>query len=110
MSTRADTVLEGSQVGYWLFLLAATHALPLDDFAPHAAILKGFTSGYSDEQASELRLECVSLLAHTERENIVKGIQLGFTFIGWACFSAEVSPLAPVETDLAQMRRKGLVP
>src|SRR5215472_13116903 len=26
----ADTILEGSQVGYWLFLLAATHAIRFD--------------------------------------------------------------------------------
>jgi hypothetical protein len=28
--------------------------------------------------------------------------------IGWACAQAEVSPLAPAEFDLEQMRRKGL--
>src|SRR5436190_21641227 len=37
-----DTVLEGSQVGYWLFLLAATNNLLLDDFAPYAALLSGY--------------------------------------------------------------------
>jgi len=36
-------------------------------------------------------------------------LQLGFALIGWACAEAGVSPLAPAEFDLAQMRRKGLI-
>jgi phosphoribosyl-AMP cyclohydrolase len=33
-----DTILEGSQVGYWLMLLAASHRLRYDDFIPHLAM------------------------------------------------------------------------
>jgi hypothetical protein len=44
-----------------------------------------------------------------EHDKVVRGLQLGFTFIGWACAAAGVSPLAPTEADLEQMRRKGLV-
>ncbi len=116
-----DTILEGSQVGYWLFLLAATNSILFDEMAPHIAILKGFTGGEADEgklrpsgplpedQAIELRQECLSLLETGEHDKVVRGLQLGFTFIGWACAAAGVSPLAPAEADLEQMRRKGLV-
>ena len=105
----ADTVLEGSQVGYWLFLLAVTHSIPFNEITPHIALLKGFTAQYSEDRVIELRQECLTLLESSERASIVSGLQLGFTFIGWACAAAEVSPLAPVEADLEQMRRKGLV-
>ena len=101
-------------MGYWLFLLAATTAILFDEIAPHVAILKGFTgregSGpLSEDKAIELRQECLSLLETGEHDNVVRGLQLGFTFVGWACAIAGVSPLAPTEADLGQMRRKGLV-
>lgn len=105
----ADTVLEGSQVGYWLFLLAATNAILFNEFAPHVAVLKGFASNYSEDKVIELRQESLNLLASGEHDKVVQGLQLGFTFIGWACAAAGVSPLAPAEADLVQMRRKGLV-
>jgi hypothetical protein len=105
----ADTVLEGSQVGYWLFLLAATNSIRFDEMTPHLAILNGFTNTYSEDKAIELRQESLNLLASGQHEQIVRGLQLGFTFIGWACAAAEVSPLAPAQSDLEQMRRKGLV-
>jgi hypothetical protein len=110
----ADTVLEGSQVGYWLFLLAATNLILFDEFSPHVAILKGFAGGEGanllpEDKVIELRQECLSLLETFEHDNVVRGLQLGFTFIGWACAIAGVSPLAPVKDDLKQMRRKGLV-
>ena len=106
---QADTVLEGSQVGYWLFLLAASNNITFNDIAPHTALLKGFTSHYSDEKAIELRQECLALLAKDDYEHVMHGLQFGFQFVGWACSAAEISPLAPVEADLEQMRRKGLV-
>ena len=105
----ADTVLEGSQVGYWLFLLAATNAILFDEMAPHIAILNGFTNMYSEDKVIELRQESLSLLASGQHDRVVHGLQLGFTFVGWACAAAGVSPLAPAEADLVQMRRKGLV-
>jgi hypothetical protein len=110
----ADTVLEGSQVGYWLFLLAAIYLVLFDEFAPHIAILDGFTrkegaSPLSEDKVIELRQECLSLLETGEHYEVVRGLQLGFTFIGWACAVAGVSPLGPVEDDLKQMRRKGLI-
>ena len=102
-------MLEGSQVGYWLFLLAATNAILFNEFAPHVAVLKGFASNYSEDKVIELRQESLNLLASGEHDKVVQGLQLGFTFIGWACAAAGVSPLAPAEADLVQMRRKGLV-
>jgi hypothetical protein len=111
----ADTVLEGSQVGYWLFLLVATNSMLFNEIAPHIAILKGFTGRdgvgphLNEDKVIELRQECLTLLESGEYDNVVRGLQLGFTFIGWACASAGVSPLAPIEADLEQMRRKGLV-
>ncbi len=104
-----DTTLEGSQVGYWLFLLAATHNVAFNDIAPHLALLKGYTGHYSEDGAVELRQECLNRLSQPQQEDIVQGLQLGFTFIGWACNAAGINPLAPTEYDLAQMRRKGLV-
>ncbi len=105
-----DTILEGSQVGYWLMLLAATHQLRYDDFAPHSALLSGYRSSLSDEQAVELQQTCLSLLETQEQGTIVRGLELGFTLIGRACARAGVSPLAPAEADREQMQRKGLLP
>ncbi|TMD52058.1 MAG: phosphoribosyl-AMP cyclohydrolase, partial [Chloroflexi bacterium] len=42
-----DTILEGSQVGYWLLLLAATAKLHYDDFTPHVSMLRGYNERYS---------------------------------------------------------------
>ena len=33
-----DTILEGSQVGYWLLLLAATCNVRYEDFTPHTSL------------------------------------------------------------------------
>ncbi len=105
----ADTVLEGSQVGYWLFLLAATNSILFDEIAPHIAILTGFTDEYSEDKVIELRQEALNLIGTGEHNKVVRGLQLGFTFVGWACAAAGVSPLAPAEADLRQMRRRGWV-
>lgn len=106
-----DTILEGSQVGYWLLLLAASNHLRYDDFMPHTAILSGYYEHQSDsdEWVIEQRQECSDLLTANQPAMIVRGLQLGFALIGWACAKAGVSPLAPAEFDLEQMRKKGLV-
>jgi phosphoribosyl-AMP cyclohydrolase len=104
-----DTILEGSQVGYWLFLLASTHYLGYNDILPHRALLEGYTAQESEEQAMERQQECLRLLATGQGDAVARGIQQGFAFIGWACAQAQISPLAPAEYDLAQMQRKGLV-
>lgn len=104
-----DTILEGSQVGYWLLLLAAITQLQYDDFMPHTSILRGYDEQYSAEKLIELREQCLRLLTVEDRSMTAQGLQLGVTFIGWACAQAGVSPLAPVEFDLEQMRRKELV-
>ena len=106
-----DTILEGSQVGYWLLLLAATAKLQYDDFTPHLSILRGYNEHNSADVgmpfiASE---HCLKLLSIHEPSMIVQGLQLGFTLIGWACAQAGLSPLTPAEFDLEQMRRKGLI-
>ncbi len=106
---QSDTILEGSQVGYWLFLLAATRSIPFNDFSPHASVFSGYAAHFEDGKVIELREECLQQLATEEPANIAQGLQLGFTLIGCACASAHVSPLAPAEFDLDQMRRKGLV-
>jgi len=106
-----DTILEGSQVGYWLLLLAATCNLRYDDFMPHASISSGYYEyvGGDDEKVIEQRQRCLDLLTANEPSTIVQGLGLGFALTGWACAKAGVSPLAPAEFDLEQMRRKGLV-
>lgn len=104
-----DTILEASQVGYWLMLIAATYKLPYDEFAPHEALRQGFYDKSDDEKAADLRDECLQLFATHEQAALVQGLRLGFALIGWACARANVSPLAPVEYDLEQMKRKGLV-
>lgn len=104
-----DTILEGSQVGYWLFLLAATHYLSYNSMLPHRALLEGYTGKESEEQAMERQQECLRLVATGQHDAIARGMQQGFAFIGWACTQAHISPLAPAEYDLEQMRRKGLV-
>ena len=104
-----DTILEGSQVGYWLLLLAATDNLRYEDFMPHASILSGYHELYSEGKAIELRQDCLNLLSAHQTTTLAQGLHLGFALIGWACAVAGVSPLAPAEFDLEQMRRKGLV-
>ena len=104
-----DTIFEGSQVGYWLMLLASSGTLAYDDFTPHTALLEGYHTPSSNDRAVEVEQECLSHLASNEREAIVQGLRAGFSLIGCGCARAEISPLAPAEFDLEQMRRKGLV-
>jgi len=105
----SDTVLEGSQVGYWLLLLAATKKIRYDDFWPHEAIFDGYYEQHDSGWSVEQQQNCLSLLASNEPAKIAQGLQIGFALIGWACAEAAVSPLDPAEYDLAQMRRKGLI-
>lgn len=104
-----DTILEASQVAYWLMLLAAIGKLRYEDFKPHASLWSGYYEQYSEGKAIEQQQNCLSLLSTNKPETIVQGLHLGFALIGWACAEAKVSPLAPAEFDLEQMRRKGLV-
>lgn len=103
----ADTILEASQVGYWLMLLGAAHNIKYDEVKPHEAILNGYAT--PGVQTLEQTQECLNLLLASERYAIVQGLIMGFTTIGRTCAAAGVSPLAPAEYDMAQMRRKGLV-
>ena len=110
-----DTVLEGSQVAYWLMLIATINHLLYDDFTPHISILQGYTeematkNTQSSEKAIELQQNCLNLLATKDRSQIIQGLHIGFTLIGWACAQANVNPLSPSEYDIEQMRRKGLI-
>ena len=106
---QSDTTLEGSQVGYWLLLLAATQKLQYAEFQPHRAILQGYVEHVSAEQSIELRQRCLNLLTTYEPISVVQGLEIGFQLIGWACAEAGISPMAPAEFDLEQMQRKGLV-
>lgn len=108
-SREPDTILEASQVGYWLLLIAAIYQLPYEDFAPHTAILQGYQDRPDYEKSTEMREECLNLLGTFDTAQIAPGLKLGFAFIGWACVAADISPLAPAEYDLEQMRKKGLV-
>lgn len=102
-----DTILEASQVGYWLMLLGAAHNIKYDEVKPHEAILSGYAT--LEEQTLEQAQECLNLLLSNDRAAIVQGLTMGFTTIGRTCAAANVSPLAPAEYDMVQMRRKGLV-
>lgn len=104
-----DTILEGSQVGYWLFLLAASCRLAYGDFVPHVALLSGYNESCSEAGVMERREECVRLLSEDERGSVVEGLQMGFGIVGWACSEAGVSVMGPGEYDLGEMRGKGLV-
>jgi phosphoribosyl-AMP cyclohydrolase len=106
-----DTILEGSQVQYWLLLVASTLNLLYDDFTPHISILKGYSAGMAQSEGNEIeqRQNCLDLLASSEPSLVVQGLDLGFALVGEACTQAGVSPLAPAEFDLEQMRRKGLI-
>ncbi len=104
-----DTILEGSQVGYWLFLIAATLQLNYNDFAPHEALLQGYEAHLDEGAMLEQWQECLRLAAASQSKEIAQGLHLGFSLVGWACDKAKISPIMPVEFDLDQMRRKGLV-
>ncbi len=104
-----DTALEGSQVGYWLFLLAAISNVEYDHFNPHTAMLKGFTGQYTLTNVATLRQLVLQLASSQDSSQLIRGLTTGFDIIGWACFSAGISPLAPIEYDLTQMRQRGFV-
>jgi phosphoribosyl-AMP cyclohydrolase len=104
---QSDTILEASQVGYWLMLLAATCKVMYDAVRPHEAILAGYQM--SAPRTLEQDQECLSLLTSENPAEIIQGLVMGFTTLGRRCAQAEVSPVAPAEYDMAQMRRKGLV-
>lgn len=104
-----DTILEASQVGYWLLLIAAIYQLTYEEFIPHTAILQGYQDKPNPEKSIEMREECLNLLGTLDIALIAPGLKLGFALIGWACAEADISPLAPAEYDLEQMRKKGLV-
>lgn len=104
-----DTILEGSQVGYWLFLIAATLQLNYNDFAPHEALLQGYMAHFDEGTLIEQWQECLRLAAESQPKAIAQGLSSGFSLVGWACAEAKISPIMPVEFDLDQMRRKGLV-
>jgi phosphoribosyl-AMP cyclohydrolase/phosphoribosyl-ATP pyrophosphohydrolase len=104
---QADTILEASQVGYWLMLIAASRNIKYEEVWPHEAILRGYA--VAAHQTFEQAEECLNLLTSEKREEIIQGLILGFTTIGGTCSAANVSPLEPAEYDLAQMKRKGLV-
>jgi hypothetical protein len=106
---QSDTILEGSQVGYWLLLLAAVKKIRFDDFKPHLAVLDGYYETHDPGWSVEQQQNCLSLLAGNVPAMTIQGLRIGFALIGWACAETGVSPLAPVEFDLAQMRRKGLI-
>ena len=104
---REDNILEASQVGYWLMLIAAVKGIKYDEVYPHEAILRGYA--ISSPQTLEQAEECLSLLISEEYAENVQGLVLGFTTIGRTCAEAGVSPIEPAEYDMIQMRRKGLV-
>ncbi|GAC1566851.1 MAG: hypothetical protein NVS3B14_11040 [Ktedonobacteraceae bacterium] len=106
---QSDTRLEGSQVGYWLLLLAATYNLKYQEFLPHTAILRGYEERVSAEQSIDLRQRCLNLLTTNDPAHVIQGLEIGFQLIGWACAEAQISPLSPPEFDLQQMNRKGRV-
>lgn len=98
-----DTILEASQVGYWLMLLAIMQDLAYDDLMPHAAILRGYIAS---NQTSEQAQECLRLLTSTNPTEQLAGLVTGFTAIGRACAEAGISPLQPAHYDLQQMQKK----
>ncbi len=71
--------------------------------------MSGYYEQYTEGKAIEQQQDCLSLLSVNEPKTIIQGLHLGFALIGWASAAAQVSPLAPAEFDLEQMRRKGLV-
>ncbi len=106
---QADTVLESSQVGYWLLLIAATNFVRYEEMQPHQAIWDGYNEQGDAERAIEMQQECLSLVATAQHEALVRGLREGFLLVGWACAQAGIDPQRPTEFDLEQMRRKGLV-
>lgn len=104
-----DTILESSQVCYWLFLVAASGYLSYDQFMPHSSILNGYHEHYTVEQARERLQDCLTLLDNSDSEIVEQGLHQGFAFVGWTCAKSDVEPLAPADYDLAQLRQRGLL-
>ena len=106
---QSDTIVEGSQVGYWLLLLAAVLKIPYDEFRPHEALLEAYYHENDSLWSLEQRQNCLNQLTSSDHQMIASGLRIGFALIGWACAESQVSPVDPAEFDLAQMRRKGLI-
>lgn len=106
---QSDTVLEGSQVGYWLLLLAAVLKIRYDEFSPHEALLDAYYHNYDSLWSLDQRQNCLNQLISNDPQEIASGLSIGFALIGWACAEAHINPLDPAEFDLTQMRRKGLI-
>lgn len=99
-----DTILEASQVGYWLMLLAIVHNITYDEIKPHVAILRGYTT--PSYQVLEHGQECLHLLVSENQAERLAGVAMGFTTIGRACAEAGVSPLEPATYDMRQIQEK----
>jgi phosphoribosyl-AMP cyclohydrolase/phosphoribosyl-ATP pyrophosphohydrolase len=54
-----DTILEASQVGYWLMLLAVSRNLSYDDFMPHVAMNDSFTQHHTIHVALSRRRDAI---------------------------------------------------
>src|SRR5437868_1707348 len=87
---QSDTILEGSQVAYWLFLIATTHNLHYNDFTPHDFVLHGYYQQQTEAKNIEQRQDCLSLLSTDQPTTVIQGLQLAFAFIGWACAGAKI--------------------
>jgi phosphoribosyl-AMP cyclohydrolase len=94
---REDAVLEGRQVCYWLFLLAAAVRLPYAAFAPDRALSQGYEAGDRLDDAALARLSPQTLLAT---------ISAGLRLVGGACRQLDISLMTLAERELAELQEK----
>jgi hypothetical protein len=96
-SQQEDGILEGRQVCYWLFLLAAALRLPYTAFSPDVTLSQGFDAGD--------RLDAAALEGFTQ-QSFLAAIASGLRLVGGACRQLHIPLLTLAERELAELREK----
>ncbi len=100
----ADTLLEASQVLYWLTLAALWHGLAWEEMRPDAALARADPS-LSRSVASERLLTFAGEWQEGEGE-LLERIRETMAATADACLAMGVEPAAVVARDLADLRQK----
>ncbi|HEY7347058.1 MAG TPA: phosphoribosyl-AMP cyclohydrolase [Ktedonobacterales bacterium] len=98
-----DVILEGRQVCYWLFLLAAALDLPYEAITPHIHLRSGF------ESTEKLDAAAASEFArqqHHGEQGAPSDIVTGLRLVGAACRQQGVPLIALAEAELLDLSQK----
>ena len=99
-----DAILEASQVCYWTFLSAVAARLPYDELSPRECL----TLAVPTRQSEAAALGQILALGIRGGPGPVPPADLRAALrqVGLICRALDIDPAAPVDYDLAQMRRR----